>query len=185
LNHKILNPYFSRLKKYLKMKFNEIISISAMPGLFKLVSNRGDGIIVTNIEDGKSTFVSTRLHQITSLENISIFRLHDETTMLKDVMMKMETEEKKIPIPQASDKPEVHAAYLKNILPDYDEERVHKSDMKKLVKWFHILKAKDCLPKADDDKVTENSASTSKEEKAAEEVVAEKPKKAPKKKKEA
>ena len=64
------------------MKFNEIISISAMPGLFKLVSNRGDGIIVTNIEDGKSTFVSKRLHQITSLENISIFRLYEKASKM-------------------------------------------------------------------------------------------------------
>ena len=155
-----------------------------MSGLFRLVSTKSNGIIVTNLEDGKSTFISSRLHHVSPLENIGIYRDNDESTPLRDVLMKMEETEGTNAIPASTETHDKLKAYLKNILPDFDQERVHYSDLKKLVKWYSILKEKNMLPKKEDEAKAEEKAEDVKEEVTAEEGTEEKkPKKKATKKK--
>ncbi len=133
------------------MEFKDLISIAGMPGLYELVSSKGDGIIVKSLEDGKSQFVASRLHGVSSLDTISIFLQHEETIELKKVMQEMMKKEKELPIPDPKDN-ELLKAYLKKIVPTYDEEKVHVSDMKKLVKWFGMLKEKNLIPAEEEKK---------------------------------
>lgn len=122
------------------MEFKDIVAVTGMNGLFKAGNPKSNGLIVTNIEDNKSTFVSSRTHGVTTLENISIFRNHDETIELKLVFAEMLKQETENPPVNSSASPEEIKKYFKKIIPDYDEERVHQSDMKKILRWFHILK---------------------------------------------
>lgn len=160
------------------MKFNEIISISGKSGLFRLLNSRGDGIIVQSLEDNKSTFVSTRIHNVITLDNIAIFREHEETSPLRDVLIAMKDNETENRIPEPRSDENALRAYLEKILPDYDKQRVHVSDMKKLVKWYHILKQRDILPQTEDEIKGNEDQLKDEENRIAEEIAGdeEKPK---------
>ncbi len=132
------------------MEFKEIISLSGMQGLFQLVSTKSDGIIVKSLDDGKSQFVSSRLHGVSSLDTISVFLKNEETTELKKVFQQMKTKESEVPLPDAKADNKALKDYFTGILPEYDEEKVHISDMKKMVKWYGILKTHDLIPKEEE-----------------------------------
>jgi len=133
------------------MEFKDIVSVSGLPGLFEMVSSKGDGIIVKSLLDGKSQFVSSRVQGVSALDTISLFLKNEESTALKKVMQEMKKQEAAIPLPDLK-KEEDLKAYLKKIVPDYDEEKVHLSDMKKLVKWYSILKEKNLIPEEEKEK---------------------------------
>lgn len=128
------------------MKFEEIISISGMPGLYKSVSSRGDGLIVTSLADEKTGFVSARTHGVTLLDNISVYKKMDEMVPLKNILNSMFENEAKNPLPKTDAKPEALRSYFEKILPDHDEEKVHTSDIKKMIKWYSVLRDKNVIP---------------------------------------
>ncbi|MEO6167103.1 MAG: DUF5606 domain-containing protein [Chitinophagales bacterium] len=150
------------------MEFKDIMSISGLPGLFSLVSTKANGIVVKSMEDGKTQFVSSRIHGISSLDNISVYLNQEETTSLRNVLAEMKKQETALPLPEAKSDPAALKGYFKKIVPDYDEEKVHVSDMKKMVKWYHLLKQHDSIP-AEEEKVeeVESEAEKVEEEKEA------------------
>ena len=158
------------------MKFSEIISISGKSGLFRLLNTRPDGIIVQSLEDGKSTFISSRIHNVITLDNIAIYREHEETTPLRDVLISMKDKATDAKIPEPGSDEKTLRAYIEQILPDYDKQRVHVSDLKKLVKWFHTLKQKDILPQPEEETTANEDAMRDQENDTAK--AATKPKKA-------
>lgn len=123
------------------MEYKDIVAVTGMSGLFKAGNPKSNGLIVTNIEDNKSTFVSSRTHGVTTLENISVFRQNDETIELKSVFVEMQKQETENPPADSKSSADEIKKYFKKIIPDYDEEKVHQSDMKKMLRWFHILKS--------------------------------------------
>ncbi len=128
------------------MEMKDILSITGMPGLFSLVSTKNNGMVVKSLEDGKTQFVSSRIHGISSLENISVYLNQEETTELKQVLIQMQKNEDSIPLPDVKAEPGKLKEYFKKIVPDYDEEKVHVSDMKKMVKWYATLKVNNLIP---------------------------------------
>jgi hypothetical protein len=131
------------------MEFKDIIALSGMPGLFELMSTKSDGIIVKSLDDGKSQFVSSRLHGVSSLDTISVFLKNEETTDLKKVLQQMQVKESEVPLPDTKSDDKKLKEYFSKVLPDYDEEKVHTSDMKKMVKWYGILKSHNLIPAED------------------------------------
>lgn len=118
------------------MDYSKILSISGMPGLFELVNNRTDGGIVKSLQDGIVKFVSVRSNTFSQLESIEIFTIR-ENVNLSEVFLAMEKSEE--PLPLEKD-PKAVKNYFEIVYPDIDFERVYYSDMKKMVKWFGILK---------------------------------------------
>ncbi|NNC94814.1 MAG: DUF5606 domain-containing protein [Chitinophagales bacterium] len=120
------------------MEFSDIVAITGMPGLYRSVAQRQDGMIVSELGEEKSRFVSARIHMFTPLENITIYT-DDDSIMLKEVFSKMldGRGENEVPLPNAS-KDDLKA-YFEKVIPDYDKDRVYVSDMKKVVKWFHAI----------------------------------------------
>jgi hypothetical protein len=117
---------------------DDLISVSGLPGLYKMVTNRPNGLIVEDIESGKRRFCSVRKHQFTPLGSIAIYTILD-TIPLKDVLKTMHGQQQDIPLPdEKADKNELQS-YFVQIVPQYDTERVYASDIKKLVKWFRFL----------------------------------------------
>jgi Domain of unknown function (DUF6852)/Domain of unknown function (DUF5606) len=119
------------------MDYNKIVSVSGLTGLFELLSSKSDGAVVRSIEDNTTKFVSTRLHNFSHLESIEVFTVKDNTR-LSELFEAMKKSKEKIPDAKADNK--ALKSYFEKVYPDLDFERVYASDMKKMVKWFDILK---------------------------------------------
>ena len=129
------------------MSKDNLIAVSGLPGLFKMVGNRPNGLIVEDLDNGKRKFVSMRKHQFSPLETIAIFTYTDSTP-LTEVLKKMyEQRESNPPVsPKAIGKD--LRAYFRTIIPDHDEYRVFPKDIKKIIRWFEFLVERDMLEAA-------------------------------------
>lgn len=119
------------------MKLNDIISISGQPGLFKFVAQGAGGIIVESLLDGKRTNARGSA-KVSSLVEIAIYTDSDEVPLNKILETLFEKTGGKETISHKSEPAQLKALFAE-ILPDYDRDRVHVSDMKKLVSWYNIL----------------------------------------------
>ncbi len=137
------------------MKFDEMVAVSGLPGVYKMVANRSNGLIVKDIDTNKTRFASARKHQFTPLASIGIFT-DDDTTELKEVFKMMKEKITSHPLPKPNNPGELKK-YFAEVLPNYDRDKVHVNDIKKVVKWFTFLDAKDLLDFSDDDKVVEDA----------------------------
>jgi Domain of unknown function (DUF5606) len=153
------------------MEYNKIIAVTGMPGLYELVSSKGDGAIVRSLEDKSTKFVSSRVHNFSHLESIEIFTVKDNVNLV-DIYAAMEKSSEALP--DGKDNNTVKK-YFEKVYPDMDFERVYSSDMKKMVKWYTVLKANNIEIKLSE--VPEEEA-----EPVEETVAKEKPKKTTKKK---
>lgn len=122
------------------MEFNKLVSVTGMPGLFELLSSKADGGVVRSLEDKSSKFVSNRIHSFTSLDGIEVYTTKDNVP-LAEVFLAMQ--ESKETMPEANADAAAIKAYFSKVYPDMDFERVYSSDMKKMVKWFNVLKKND------------------------------------------
>lgn len=131
------------------MDLSQIMAISPLPGLFKLIGNRSNGLIVEDLDSGKGRFCSSRRHQFTPLESIAIYTVTD-TIALKDVFEKiLKKDPAQVPTTETSDVD--LKSYFKDLIPDYDEEKVHVKDMKKLFRWFRFLNDRSLLENKDEE----------------------------------
>ena len=154
------------------MRFTEITSITGMPGLYKMESQKPSGVIVTSLTEGWTKFISNREHLFSPLENISIYA-DDDTIDLLDVMLMAYEKKETIPHADAKADNDTLKAYFEQILPTYDKEKVHLSDIKKFVKWFAILDEKGVFQTELEEKQKEEEEKLKTEEVAKEEVVQE------------
>ncbi|MFN8282866.1 MAG: DUF5606 domain-containing protein [Chitinophagales bacterium] len=130
------------------MEFREIIAVTGVPGLKKLVANRNDGLILSELDGSNKKFYSNRQHMFSPLDNISIYTDND-TVALLDVMLEMKAQkESNAPVEPNSSNDELRN-YLGKILPNFDRDRVNVSDIKKLIKWFAVLEPLDVIKKAE------------------------------------
>ena len=120
------------------MDYNKIVSVTGMPGLFELLSSKSDGAVVRSLDDNSTKFVSTRQHNFSHLESIEVYTTKDNTNLAEvfDAMKKSELE-----IPDAKADNKSLKDYFEKVYPDLDFDRVYASDMKKMIKWFHIIEA--------------------------------------------
>lgn len=126
-----------------------ILAISGESGLFKLVSQTKNGIIVESLET-KKRIPAYATNKISSLEDIAIFTDQEEV-LLKEVFanIKNKTNGQEALTHKATNQ-EVKT-FFKDVLPNYDESRVYVSDMKKVVRWYNILVKQDLLKEVKED----------------------------------
>lgn len=119
------------------MEYSKLISITGMSGLFELVGSKTDGAIVKSLDDKITKFVSSRVHNFSHLESIEVYTVRDNVNLV-EVFQAMNASSEALP----SDKDAAAVkSYFTKVYADIDFERVYASDMKKMVKWFTILKA--------------------------------------------
>ncbi|NLR64711.1 DUF5606 domain-containing protein [Chitinophaga varians] len=126
------------------MQYREIVAVTGLGGLFQLIASKQDGAIVRSLEDKSTRFVSSRVHNFTPLESIEVFTT-GENVNLAEVFKAMDEKAAAFPLIDGKADNNAIKAYFKNVYPEFDDERVYVSDMKKMVKWFGILKANDLL----------------------------------------
>jgi hypothetical protein len=144
------------------MRFRDITSITGMGGLFKMESHKPSGLIVTSLTEGWTKFVSNREHLFSPLDNISIYTAND-TVELLDVMLKAYEQKTSNPTVDAKSDNAALSAYFEKVLPEYDREKVHISDIKKFIKWFQILDEKGILATEVEEKANEEAAAKAEE----------------------
>lgn len=120
------------------MNVDEFVAVSGKAEIFRLASSRTNGLLLEDIDTGKTKFYPVRKHQFTPLGSVSIYTLED-TEPLKNIFIKMFEKGTEFPIPAPSSDKMVLLEYFENILPDYDEDKVYPSDIKKVIKWFTFL----------------------------------------------
>lgn len=125
------------------MYLEGILSISGKPGLFKMVNQARNNLIVESLET-KKRFPAFSTAKISALEDIAIFTEEKEVSLLEVFNNIFELHEGKSTISHKSSKEEL-VDFMTKILPEYDKDRVHISDMKKIVQWYNILVEKDIL----------------------------------------
>ena len=126
------------------MDLSKIVSISGKPGLYQVKAQSVGRIIVESVVDGKCSPAFAR-DRMSSLEEISIFST-DEDRPLKDVFkMIHEKMGDKVDFDYKKATPDQLREKFAFVMPDYDEEAVYPSDMKKVFAWYQMLMDKNLL----------------------------------------
>lgn len=112
-----------------------------MPGIFKVVGKKNDGLIVTSLVDGKTQFISGRTNMFSTLDNITIYGV-EEPIELKTALAEMKKLQAKTAVVAPNVSESEIRAYFETVLPTHDKSKVYLSDIKKLIKWFLILDEK-------------------------------------------
>ena len=120
------------------MKLEDIINISGKSGLFKIVSKTKNGLIAESLEDQKRIPVFAS-DSVSAFTDISIYTAEDSVS-LKELFQNISNKESG---GAASIDPNADAntlkGYFKEVLPDYDEDQVYNSHIKKVLKWYNVL----------------------------------------------
>jgi hypothetical protein len=153
------------------MSLEKILSISGKPGLYVLKVQTRTGFVAESLLDGKKITVSLKSN-VSLLSEISIYTYEAEKP-LAEIMQSIANKENKGQTISHKEDNATLLSYFREVLPDYDEERVYASDVKKIVNWYNMLQEKGLL-------VDEVPAVVEETVPVTEEVVAEK--KAPAKK---
>ena len=154
------------------MSLEKILSISGKPGLYVLKVQTRTGFVAESLLDGKKITVSLKSN-VSLLSEISIYTYEGEKP-LAEIMQNIAKKENNGQTISHKEDNATLLSYFREVLPEYDEERVYASDVKKIVNWYNMLQEKGLL-------VDEAPAAVAEEVvPVAEEVVAEK--KAPAKK---
>jgi hypothetical protein len=126
-------------EKNVFMEYNKIIAVTGLPGLYELLSSKADGAIVRSLDDKATRFVASRSHNFSHLETIEVYTVRDNVNLV-DILKAMETSSEKLPDEKDN---AALKAYFGKVYPDIDFDRVYSSDLKKMVKWFGVLKSND------------------------------------------
>lgn len=130
------------------MSLEKILSISGRPGLYRLITQTRGGFVAESLIDRKR--LSVRIQQnVSSLSEIAIYTLSEEVPLL-DVFNKIKAKENGGQASvRTSDSRDKLEAYFFDILPEYDEDRVYPSDIKKVIQWYNLLQQQNLLDDLD------------------------------------
>lgn len=123
------------------MTIADIATVSGKGGLFKVVAPTKSGVILESLDDAKTKMVATTNHRLSLLNEISIYTTTKEGNIaLEEVLKKIQAEFGDDPGVDANSESEELRAFMKSVLPEYDEDRVYVSDIKKLVRWYGLIR---------------------------------------------
>lgn len=143
------------------MELKEIISIPGMTGLYKIVANNKGGYIVESINDGKRTLINVN-QRIMTLSDISVYTKEGEVP-LRAIFKKIADQVKdKLDVDLKGDQQKLRD-FFKSVVPDYDEDKVYSSDIKKMLTWFDALKDKIDFSKEEEAEKEETKMTSSSE----------------------
>ncbi len=119
------------------MELKGILSLSGKPGLFQMVKQAHNSIIVESLEN-KRRMPAYATSKVSSLEDIAVFTENGDTPLLEVFKNIYKKENGGSAIDHKVDKKDLFA-YFEQVLPDYDKEKVYHSDIKRIINWYNIL----------------------------------------------
>lgn len=144
------------------MNLEKILAISGKPGLYALKLQTRTGFVAESLLDGKKITVGLRSN-VSLLSEISMYT-YDQEKPLAEVMRAIAVKEDNGPALSHKEDNAKLEAYFLEILPDYDQDRVYPSDIKKVLNWYNMLQAKGLVskeapaPKAKEEVPTEENS---------------------------
>lgn len=120
------------------MDYSKLVAVTGLPGLYELISSKNDGAIVRSLEDNSTKFAASRVHNFSHLESIEVYTVRDNVNLV-EIFQAMDKAGGTLP--DGKDTAKLKQCF-EGAYPDLDFERVYASDLKKMVKWFDILKKK-------------------------------------------
>lgn len=144
------------------MDLSKIMTISGKGGLFRLVAQTKNGAIVESLLDMKRFPVFTH-EKMSTLEEISVYT-NDEDVPLKEVMKRIFKKENGNACQDPKADGSTLRKYFEEILPDFDQERVYTSDIKKILGWYNLLQEKELLEFSEEDESAEKEMEQKPEE---------------------
>jgi hypothetical protein len=140
------------------MDLSKVLAISGKPGLFHLVAQTTNGLVIESFIDGKKSTAFSH-EKISTLEEISIYT-EDDDIALKDVFKSIyEKLEGKAALSHKSPNNDLKE-FFTEVLPNYDKENVYISDIKKVINWYNILLQKEMLDFTEEETAEESSEKT-------------------------
>lgn len=122
------------------MEFKDIASVAGKGGLFKIVKPTRTGVILETLDKEKKRIPASAAQRISVLSDISIYTTGaEESVPLEDIFRKIYDEFDDDPGVDSDSDGEVLKAFMRHVLPEFDEQRVYVSDIKKIVKWYLSL----------------------------------------------
>ena len=121
----------------------KILSISGKPGLYKMVAQAKNGVVVESLVDGKR-FQAFTSDKVSSLEEISVFTDTDDKP-LREILQSIREKTGNGQAPDAKADNQKMKEFFETIMPDYDRDRVYVSHMKKIYAWYNLLHEKNML----------------------------------------
>lgn len=123
------------------MELKELASVSGKGGLYRVMKPGKSGMILEALDESKSRLVANPNMKMSLLDEISIYtKTKEGTVALGEVLQKIHKEfPGELGVDGNSDPAELKS-FLKSVLPEFDEDRVYPSDIKKLVRWFELIR---------------------------------------------
>lgn len=118
------------------MEYSKLVAVTGLPGLYELISSKSDGAVVRSLDDGSTKFAATRSHNFSHLESIEVYTVNENVNLV-DIFHAIEKAGSALPDVKNND---AVKKYFEKVFPDMDFEKVYASDMKKMVKWYDVLK---------------------------------------------
>jgi hypothetical protein len=122
------------------MSFQKILAISGKPGLYELKVQTRSGFVAEALLDGKKITVGLRSN-VSLLSEIAVFTYTDEIKLI-DIFKSIATKENGEATISHKETDDKLKSYFREILPEYDEDRVYTSDIKKIFNWYNLLQPK-------------------------------------------
>ncbi|PZR21228.1 MAG: hypothetical protein DI539_08620 [Flavobacterium psychrophilum] len=122
------------------MSIEKILSISGKPGLYELKLQTRTGFVAESLVDGKKVTVGLRSN-VSLLSEISVYT-YDGEIRLSEVFKAIATKENNGPALSHKEDNAKLESYFREVLPEFDEDRVYASDIKKILSWYNMLQAK-------------------------------------------
>ena len=126
------------------MSLEKILSITGKPGLYKLIAQTRGGFVAESLLDKKRLTVNAR-QNVSVLSEIAIYTLTEEVPLKKVLNSIKEKENGQPTTVTAKDSNDKLEEYFFSVLPEYDEDRVYVSDIKKIIQWYNLLQQHDLL----------------------------------------
>jgi hypothetical protein len=121
------------------------VAVGGIGGVQKLIAVRQNGLIIENLDTKIRKFVPVRSHEFSPFETISVYTDDNDTVPLALVLTNMRDQLAENPVPTEKADSATLRAYFGAVLPNFDRDRVHVSDIKKAIKWFNFLNSRDLL----------------------------------------
>jgi len=124
------------------MELKDIVAIAGMPGLYHVIGQRKNGLIVETLDGtGKKTPTSANT-KVSILSDIAMFTMEGEERLASILLSIHDKVKEGLQVPDKKSNDDAFPQFLGKILPNYDNERIYLSDMKKLANWYTILSDK-------------------------------------------
>ncbi|TXE07064.1 hypothetical protein FUA26_12630 [Seonamhaeicola algicola] len=137
------------------MSLEKVLSISGKPGLYKLVTQTRGGFVAESLIDKKRLSIGLQ-NNVSVLSEIAIYTLAEEVPLVEVFKKIKEKENGNQTSVKPKDSKDKLEEYFFEVLPDYDEDRVYASDIKKVIQWYNLLQQHDMLGLLDDDATTQD-----------------------------